>query len=148
RIDALITKKRRMIELLEARKASTMLAAAGGALTHSGPFEQSSLAWLDKRPSHWREVLVRLVARTGSGHTPSRDRPEWWENCTIPWVTTGEVAQLRSDEQEFIYETREMISELGLANSAAVLHPKGTVVLCRTASAGYSGIMGTDMATS
>jgi type I restriction enzyme S subunit len=148
RIDALITKKRRMIDLLGERKAATMLAAVGGRLTHSGPFELSSLAWLKKRPAHWREVLIRLVAQTGSGHTPSRERPEWWENCTIPWITTGEVAQIRSDQREEILDTREKISEVGLANSAAVLHPRGTVVLCRTASAGYSGIMGVDMASS
>ena len=36
-----------------------------------------------------------------------------------------------------------------MTNSAAELHPKGTVVLCRTAaSAGYSAVMGEDMATS
>jgi type I restriction enzyme S subunit len=148
RIDALITKKRRMIDLLEERKAATMLAAAGGRLTHAGPFERSALAWLNERPTHWREALVRLVAKTGSGHTPSRERPEWWEDAAIPWVTTGEVAQVRSDQREEIVDTRERISEVGLANSAAVLHPRSTVVLCRTASAGYSGIMGVDMATS
>ncbi|MFN2417547.1 MAG: restriction endonuclease subunit S, partial [Candidatus Limnocylindria bacterium] len=37
---------------------------------------------------------------------------------------------------------------IGLARSAAEIHPQGTVVLCRTASAGYSAIMGEDMATS
>jgi type I restriction enzyme S subunit len=41
-----------------------------------------------------------------------------------------------------------MISELGVAESSAVVHPGGTVVLCRTASAGFSAIMGADMATS
>jgi type I restriction enzyme S subunit len=41
-----------------------------------------------------------------------------------------------------------MVSELGIANSSAELHPAGTVVLSRTASAGYSAIMATDMATS
>jgi type I restriction enzyme S subunit len=148
RIDGLITKKRRLIDLLEERKAATMLAAAGGRLTHAGPFERSSLAWLNERPTHWREVLIRLVAKTGSGHTPSRERPEWWEDASIPWITTGEVAQVRSDQREEIVETREKISEVGLANSAAALHPRGTVVLCRTASAGFSGIMGVDMATS
>ena len=35
-----------------------------------------------------------------------------------------------------------------MANSSAELHPKGSVVLCRTASAGYSAVMGKDMATS
>src|SRR5690606_21586397 len=61
---------------------------------------------------------------------------------------TGEVKQVRDDRTEEIYETREKISELGLQISAAELHPKGTVVLCRTASAGYSAVMGVDMATS
>jgi type I restriction enzyme S subunit len=148
RIDSLIAKKHHLIERLDERKSATFAAGAGGLLTHHGSFETSSLEWLDRRPSHWREPLLRLVARTGSGHTPSRGRPDWWEDCWIPWITTGEVAQVRSDEREEITETRECISELGLANSAAVLHPKGTVVLCRTASAGYSAIMGTDMATS
>ena len=50
---------------------------------------------------------------------------------------------------EDIYDTREKISDLGLANSSATIHRAGTVVLCRTAaSAGYSAIMGSDMATS
>lgn len=69
-------------------------------------------------------------------------------DCTIPWITTGEVKQFRDDRLEEVHETREKISEVGLANSAAELHPAGTVVLCRTASAGYSAVMGTDMATS
>ena len=55
---------------------------------------------------------------------------------------------MRSDRIEVIKETRERVSELGVANSSAEIHPAGTVVLCRTASAGYSAIMGTNMATS
>jgi type I restriction enzyme, S subunit len=47
-----------------------------------------------------------------------------------------------------LVDTRERISEVGLVNSSAEIHPKGTVVLCRTASAGYSAVMGADMATS
>lgn len=84
----------------------------------------------------------------GSGHTPSRAHPEWWVNCTIPWITTGEVKQVRDDRIEDLHLTREKISDLGLANSSAELCPKGTVFLCRTASAGYSGVMGDNMATS
>jgi type I restriction enzyme S subunit len=84
----------------------------------------------------------------GSGHTPSRSHPEWWIDCTIPWITTGEVSQVRDDRLEEITETRERISRIGLENSSAELCPAGTVVLCRTASAGYSAVMGEDMATS
>jgi type I restriction enzyme S subunit len=57
------------------------------------------------------------------------------------------VWQIRNGQVEYIYETAEKISELGLANSAARLLPKGTVVLSRTASVGFSAILGVDMAT-
>ena len=100
------------------------------------------------RPVHWPEVKLTLLAQLGSGHTPSRDHPEWWENCNIPWITTGDVEHMRDDRIEFLYETKYMISEAGLANSAAELHPEGTVVLSRTASVGFSVIMGRPMATS
>lgn len=147
RIDEVVDKKRQMIHLLGERRMAVMAEGIQGRLT-GGTFVDSSLPWLDMRPEHWTDALLKLVARLGSGHTPSRNHPEWWENGTVPWITTGEVAQIRSDRVEFITETREMISELGLANSSAEVHPAGTVVLCRTASAGYSAIMGRDMATS
>ncbi len=147
RIDALIAKKRQMIALLDERGMSVMADGVSGRLT-SDVVVPSSLPWLETRGPEWREVKLSLVARLGSGHTPSRDHPEWWLECSIPWITTGEVAQMRSDRIEFIHETREKVSALGVANSAAEVHPAGTVVLCRTASAGYSAIMGSDMATS
>ncbi|MFG2322733.1 restriction endonuclease subunit S [Streptomyces sp. NPDC048568] len=88
------------------------------------------------------------MARLGSGHTPSRSKPEYWENCTVPWITLADVWQLRDGRAKVISKTKEMVSPLGLANSAAVKHPAGTVILSRTASVGFSAIMGRDMATS
>jgi type I restriction enzyme S subunit len=128
RIDALIEKKRRMIDALEERR----IAIASACVTN---------------PT-WPHAKLTLLARLGSGHTPSRERPDWWEDPTIPWITTGDVQQMRGDRIEFIEETKFAISELGLANSAAELHPTGTVVLSRTASVGFSAIMARPMATS
>ncbi|MGW6355332.1 restriction endonuclease subunit S [Streptomyces sp. NPDC055092] len=102
--------------------------------------------WLEG--SHWPTVPIRLLARLGSGHTPSRSMPKYWENCTVPWITLADVWQLRSGTIDVIRETKEKVSTLGLANSAAVKHPAGTVILSRTASVGFSAIMGADMATS
>ena len=50
-------------------------------------------------------------------------------------------------EAEYVEETKELISELGLANSSARRLPKGTVLLSRTASVGFSAIMNVEMAT-
>jgi type I restriction enzyme, S subunit len=128
RIDAVVAKKRQMIHVLEERRVAVTVAGVAN-------------------PA-WPPVKLTLLARLGSGHTPSRDRPDWWENPTIPWITTGDVAQMRGDRIELIEETKLSISELGLANSAAELHPAGTVVLSRTASVGFSAIMARPMATS
>lgn len=93
---------------------------------------------------------IRYVARTGTGHTPSRGRPELWveSECTVPWFTLADIWQLRDGARTTVTETAEHISERGLANSAAVRHPAGTVLLSRTASVGFSGVMGVDMAVS
>ncbi|WP_240106183.1 restriction endonuclease subunit S [Streptomyces sp. MUM 203J] len=146
RMDALATAERRVLDrLAERRAAGVVSAVAGGEHVDR---RKSTLAWLETVPDSWQEVRVGLLAQMGSGHTPSRSHPEWWVDCAIPWITTGEVKQVRDDRIEDLYETREKISELGLANSAAELHRRGTVFLCRTASAGYAGVMGEDMATS
>lgn len=148
RIDALIAARMRQAELFSEWRRAVMFAAVSGALTYAGTRRRSTVPWLSTLPDSWSEVKLTHVARLGSGHTPSRSQPQWWQECTIPWITTGEVAQVRDDRLEVLLETREMISEVGLANSSAELRPAGTVVLCRTASAGYSAIMGTEMATS
>jgi type I restriction enzyme S subunit len=146
RIDHVTTVLSKALDVLRERRQAGVIAAISGSVHTDRRI--SSLPWLDTVPGTWQEVRLGLVARMGSGHTPSRSHPEWWEDCTIPWITTGEVQQIRNDRAEVIHETREVISELGLANSAAELHPAGTVVLSRTASAGFSAIMGGDMATS
>jgi type I restriction enzyme S subunit len=148
-IDHLIAAKRQMVALLDERWQVVMSNAVAGKLTAPNASRRgTSVPWLTDVPLDWREGHLKHAAKLGTGHTPSRLHPEWWTDLTIPWITTGEVYQMRSDRIENITETREAISELGMTNSSATLHPAGTVVLCRTASAGYSAIMAQDMATS
>jgi type I restriction enzyme S subunit len=108
----------------------------------------SNVEWIGDVPRHWKVARTKYVARLESGHTPSRQRPEYWANCHVPWITLADVWQLRDRTQKYITETAETISELGLANSSARLLPKDTVILSRTASVGFSAIMGQAMATS
>jgi type I restriction enzyme S subunit len=97
-----------------------------------------------------KRVQIRRVARLGTGHTPSRSVEAYWNpaECTIPWLTLADVWQLRDGSVSVVHATKEKISPLGLANSAAVRHPAGTVAFSRTASVGFSCILGVDMATS
>ena len=111
--------------------------------------KDSGAGWIGQVPSSWDVAKICLVAKLESGHTPSRQHPEYWipEECTTPWFSLADIWQLRPGIQEYVSETSERISARGVANSAARLLPAGTVVLSRTASVGFSGIMARSMAT-
>ena len=146
RIDALIAEKERLVEVLS-NAAADLLHDAVTKGIDGAPLKESGRQWMGRIPSHWSAPFVRFVARLESGHTPSRQHPEYWENCTIPWFTLADVWQIRDGRREVVTETKELVSELVISNSSARLLPAGTVMLSRTASVGFSAIMGTPMAT-
>ncbi|MBI4914921.1 MAG: restriction endonuclease subunit S [Acidobacteria bacterium] len=110
-------------------------------------YKASSVGWLGDLPEHWEVGNLRRFALMRTGHTPSRSEAGYWEDCDVPWFTLADVWQLRDGSQAFLSDTKEKISRLGLANSAAELLPAGTVCFSRTASVGFSGIMPVPMAT-
>jgi len=147
RIDALVAKKERLIELLQEQRTALITRAVTKGLDPTVPMKDSGVEWLGEIPVHWEVNRTKFAARLRSGHTPSRQHAEYWQDCTIPWFGLADVWQIRDGQREYVRETAEKISALGLANSAARLLPKGTVMLSRTASVGFSVIMGVDMAT-
>lgn len=147
KIDALVAEQDKLIALLTEKRQTTISHAVTRGLNPDAPMKDSGVAWLGEVPAHWSTGKIQSFARRESGHTPSRQRPEYWENCTVPWFSLADVWQIREGNVKYVYETKEKVSDLGLANSSARLLPAGTVMLSRTASVGYSAIMGCDMAT-
>ena len=68
-------------------------------------------------------VAVKDLTDVISGGTPSRDRTEYWDGGTIPWVKTTEL------QNNVIIDVDEYITEAGLAGSSAKLVPAGTVLV-------------------
>ncbi|NMO14524.1 hypothetical protein HPC49_02090 [Pyxidicoccus fallax] len=95
-------------------------------------------------PSAWDVALLDLVARRGSGHTPDKKRPEYW-NGNIKWLSLRDSDRL---DALYVSDTAEKITQAGIANSSAVEHPAGTVVLSRDAGVGKSAITTDVMAVS
>ena len=147
KIDGLVAEQRRLMELLKEKRQAVISHAVTKGLNPHAPMKPSGIEWLGDVPAGWTVIQIRQVSKLESGHTPSRQHPEYWENCTVPWFTLADVWQIRDSKAEYLFNTKEKISELGLANSSARLLPKNTVILSRTASVGFSGIMGVDMAT-
>jgi type I restriction enzyme S subunit len=103
-------------------------------------YKDSGVEWLGEIPAHWKVTRTKFAAHLRSGHTPSRQHPEYWLNCTIPWFGLADVWQIRESQVEYVSETAEKISELGLANSAARLLPRGTVAYACGPSAPQIGL--------
>lgn len=95
-------------------------------------------------PEDWSPRLLDTLAKRGSGHTPDKAHPEYW-NGSIKWVSLQDSDRL---DCLYINETAATITPLGIANSSARIHPRGTVVLTRDAGVGKSAIMLEDMAVS
>jgi type I restriction enzyme S subunit len=142
KIDALVEAQRRLIALLKEKRQAVISHAVTKGLNPAAPMKDTGIEWLGQIPAHWEVRKLRSVARLESGHTPSRQRPEYWveDECVIPWFTLADVGSLRDGTELEIYETSQKISPLGMANSAARLLPPNTVILSRTASVGFSGI--------
>ena len=147
RIDGLVERKERLIALLQEKRTSLITRTVTRGLDPDVPMKDSGVEWLGEIPAHWDVKRTKFAATLRSGHTPSRQNPEYWKDCTIPWFGLADVWQIRDGQVEYVQATAEKISEIGLANSAARLLPKGTVILSRTASVGFSAVLGVDMAT-
>ena len=95
-------------------------------------------------PDGYNWTGLATVARMESGHTPSRLKPEYW-NEGIPWIG---IRDATGNDGQVIRRTQQSISQLGVDNSSTRLLPAGTVSLSRTASVGYVVQMGVPMCTS
>ncbi len=98
----------------------------------------------DSIPTGWKYDLLDKFATRCSGHTPSKSFPEYWDGG-IKWISLADSFRL---DKGYVYETDKEISEAGIANSSAELHPAETVVLSRDAGIGKSGVMAVPMAVS
>ena len=83
---------------------------------------------------HWMTGRINDIGKCVAGATPSTIVKEYWENGTIPWMSSGEVNKGR------IFETDTKITELGYNNASTKLVPPKTVVL---AMAGQGKTRGT-----
>lgn len=122
-IDAIIARQQAVIEKLKAYKLSVITEAVTKGLNPDTPMKDSGVEWIGEIPEYWQLSHIGNLVEMGSGGTPDRKKPEYWENGNIPWMSSGEI------NDEYIYSTTEHITELGLQNSNAKILPVNTVML-------------------
>lgn len=86
-------------------------------------FTEMELKNMDVLPNDWHWIKLGNVFQVFIGSTPSRSKPEYWNNGTINWVSSGEV------NFNPIFRTKEKITIDGLNKASTLVHPVGTVML-------------------
>ena len=71
----------------------------------------------------WEEKKIDDIATCFAGATPSTKIPEYWDNGTIQWMSSGEVNNGQ------IYETEKRISQLGFDKCSTKMVKPNTVVM-------------------
>ena len=146
RIDALVARKERLIELLQERRTALITQAVTKGLDPNVPMNDSGVEWLREIPEHWVARRIKWMAQLVSGHTPDKKVESYWLGGEIPWVSLADTQQLR--ELDYIASTTWMTTEEGIAHSSAHVLPEGTVIFSRDATIGLCAITCSGMAVS
>jgi type I restriction enzyme S subunit len=141
-VDELIAAQGRKVEALKAHKR--------GLMQQLFPREGETLPRLRfpefRDAPEWESKRLDDLAKRGTGHTPNKASVEYY-NGGIKWVSLADSKRL---DKGLISETEIEVSQEGIDNSSAVLHPAGTVmvILSRDAGVGKSAITSVLMAVS
>ena len=114
KLDEAKEKAQNVVDSFETRKAEILHKAFNGQLK----IDNEELKIED-----WEDTTIGECCKLGSGGTPSKSHPEYYENGTIPWLKTGEI------DWKDIYEVEEKITHEGVDNSSAKIFPAESVVV-------------------
>ena len=114
KLDEAKEKAQNVVDNFETRKAAILHKAFNGQLK----IDNEELTIAD-----WEDTTIGECCKLGSGGTPSKSHPEYYENGIIPWLKTGEI------DWNDIYDVEEKITNAGVENSSAKIFPAESVVV-------------------
>ena len=93
-------------------------------------------------PNSWRWCSLGNIGDWGAGSTPNRNKFEYYNNGTIPWLKTGDL------NDSFIENIPEHITEQALKETSVSIKPKGSILIAMYgATIGKLGILNIDSTT-
>ena len=104
-------------------------------------YKHSGVEWLDELPKHWRSTKLKWISRTYSGGTPDKARSDYWENGSIPWLSSGEV------NQALVKNPTTYITEEAFASSSAKWVPKGALLMALAGQGKTKGMLRSSAST-
>ena len=125
KIDALVRKNERLIELLQEKRTALISHAATKGLNPDAPLRDSGISWIGHIPKHWELKKLGQVARIVRGGSPRpAGDPRFFDGDACPWIT---VAEITKDSGKFLVQTETRLTEEGRRHSRFL--KAGTLVM-------------------
>ena len=118
RIDALVARKERLIELLQEKRTALISRAVTKGLDPNVPMKDSGVEWLGEIPAHWEVKRVKHIClvRRGASPRPIANPAYFDANGEYGWVRIADVTA----SNQYLNQTSEYVSELGRSLSVSL----------------------------
>jgi type I restriction enzyme, S subunit len=90
RLDALIARKQRLIELLHEKRTALISQAVTRGLDPHVAMKDSGVEWLGEIPAHWEVARAKQVSDV---FIPQRNKPDLNSDTGLPWITMEDIAR-------------------------------------------------------
>jgi type I restriction enzyme S subunit len=137
RIDVLVAKKRRLVELLKEKRTALVSrtvtrglpadAAREFGLEPHTRFKDSGIDWLGEVPEGWEVKKIQYLTRLKGGSTPLTSQDHFWGDSGTPWVSPKDMKSGR------IRDTQDYLTQNGVAECASgIIAPGHVIVVVRS----------------
>ena len=132
RIDALIQKKERMIELLKEKRIALITQAVTKGLDPNVPMKDSGIEWLGEVPEHWTVLKFKNIG-SFQGGAGFPDDEQGLEDEEIPFYKVSDM-NLPGNETYMCQHNNSVSRETALKLRASILR-KNTIVFAKVGAA-------------
>lgn len=111
KIDTLIAKQEKLIELLKEKRQAVISHAVTKGLNPNAPMRDSGVEWLGEVPEHWVVLFIKHLSQVKRGASPRPiDDPKYFDdNGEYAWTRIADV----SSSGMYLTETTQRLSALG-----------------------------------
>ncbi|EGR2743172.1 restriction endonuclease subunit S [Vibrio parahaemolyticus] len=111
KIDTLIAKQEKLIELLKEKRQAVISHAVTKGLNPDVPMKDSGVEWLGEVPEHWDVIFIKHLSRVKRGASPRPiDDPKYFDdNGEYAWTRIADVSSVGM----YLTSTTQRLSTLG-----------------------------------
>ena len=122
RIDALIEKKTRFVELLKEKRQALITHAVTKGLDQKVKMKNSGVEWIGQVPEHWEISKLAYTTQEAGGKTPDTRTEAYWGG-DVPWVSPKDMKQAE------ILDSIDKISDTAVRECGMRQFVPGTVLV-------------------